>query len=107
MLAGTIGQIKGPFRGGQNAFAALYAEEGSSSERMKIGVSIDQKDLLPFGNEQIYTSGLSFTIVTPVGQSLIQMGRTGMYETDNAVQVNSLIFSNDTPQSVIINYTIY
>ena len=107
MRAGTVGQLKGPFQVGQNVFSGLFAEEGTSSEKMKLGVSINEKDLMPFGNENTYSTGLSFTVTTPVGQSLIQMGRTGMYETDGAVQVNSLVFSSNAPQSVIINYVIF
>lgn len=107
MRAGTVGQLKGPFQAGQNVFSSLFSEEGTSSEKMKLGVSINEKDLMPFGNQTSYPTGLSFTVTTPAGQSLIQMSRTGMYETDGAVQVNSLVFSSNAPQSVIINYVIF
>jgi len=60
---------------------------------MKLGISIDDKDLLPFGNVDAYSTGFSFT----VNDTLIQMGRTGMYETDGAVQVSSLKFTNNAP----------
>lgn len=107
MRAGTVGQLKGPFQAGQNVFSRLFSEEGTSSEKMKLGVSINEKDLMPFGNQNNYPTGLSFIITTSAGRNLIQMGRTGMYETDGAVQVNSLVFSSNAPQSVIINYVIF
>ena len=50
MRAGTVGQLKGPFQAGQNVFSKLFSEEGTSSEKMKLGVSINDKDLMPFGN---------------------------------------------------------
>lgn len=107
MRAGTIGQLKGPFQAGQNVFSSLFAQEGTNSEKMKFGVSINEKDLMPFGNLSSYPNGLAFNVATPIGTVLVQMGRTCMYETDGAVQVNSLSFINNTPQSVIINYVIY
>lgn len=72
---------------------------------MKLGISIDDKDLLPFGDVNAYPTGFSFTVNN--SDTLIQMGRTGMYETDGAVQISSLIFTNNAPQSVIVNYVIY
>lgn len=106
MRPGTIGQVKGPFNAGENAFARLFQEEGTNSETMRIGVSIDEKDFLPFGNTSAYPNGFAFTITGTAGSDLIQMGRTCMYETDKAIRVNSLVFENDAPQSVIINFVI-
>lgn len=107
MRAGTVGQIKGPFRANYNVFTEIFREEGTNSEKMKLGVSLDDKDLMPYGEPQTYPVGLAFVISTPTEQTTVQMGRTGMYETDEPIQVNSLIFLHDAPQSVIINYTIY
>ncbi len=107
MRAGTIGQIKGPFRAGSNAFAQLWSSQGTTSEKMRIGISIDEKDLMPFGDVDTYPTGFSFIISGPNSTALIQMGRTGMYESDQPVQVSSLIFTSNAPQSVIINFVIY
>lgn len=107
MRAGTVGQLKGPFHANRNVFTEVFAEDGASSEKMKIGVSINETDLMPYGNEQTYSTGLAFIIATPTENTTVQMGRTGMYETDDAIQLNSLMFLNNTPQSVIINYTVY
>lgn len=107
MRAGIVGQLKGPFRANYNVFTELFTQEGTTSENMKIGVSINEKDLMPFGDEQTYPTGIAFVILTPNQNTTVQMGRTGMYETDQPVQVNSLMFLNEAPQSVIINYTIY
>lgn len=107
MRAGTVGQLKGPFRANRNVFTELFAEEGTTSENMKIGVSINEQDLMPFGDEQEYPTGIAFVISSPTETTTVQMGRTGMYETDQPLQVNSLVFLNEAPESVIINYTIY
>lgn len=107
MRAGTVGQIKGPFQAGRNAFAQLWSSQGTTSEKMKIGISIDEKDLMPFGDVNTYPTGFSFTISGPNNTALVQMGRTGMYESDQPVQVSSLIFTNNAPQSVIVNFVIY
>ena len=107
MKAGIVGQLKGPFQAGVDIFNGSL-----SNQRMKIGISIDEKDLLPYGkdkpetddpDQKYYPTGFSFSI----SGVQIQMGRTGMYETDDVIQVSSLIFNDNTPQSVIVNYTTY
>ena len=109
MKAGIVGQLKGPFQAGVNIFNGIL---DSQSQPMKIGISIDEKDLLPYGkdepktddpNQEYYPTGFSFSI----SGVQIQMGRTGMYETDNPISVSSLIFNYNTPQSVIVNYVTY
>ncbi len=82
MRAGFLGQVKGPFQGGKNALQEFYDKNNTSSEKMKLGISIDEKDFLPYGNEELYPNGLAFTIVGPINSVLVQMGRTCMYETD-------------------------
>lgn len=107
MRAGYLGQIKGPFLAGQNVLEDFYSNNNTTSEKLKFGISIDEKDLLPFGDEINYPTGLSFSVEGPNSSSLIQMGRTGMYESDDAVQISRIIFSSDVPESVIINFVIY
>ena len=116
MRAGIVGQLKGPFQAGTNIFSDFL---NGTSQRMKIGVSIDEKDLLPYGkdkpktddpNQKYYPNGFAFTISSGGLNSssvFIRMGRTGKYETDDAVLIGSLVFQNDTPQSVIVNYVTY
>lgn len=86
-----VGQIKGPFEANQNVF--------TSAQKVRLGISIDTKDLMPFGEDRV--EGLSFKI----NGQLIEMGRTGMYETGDYINVSSLSFNKKTPASVIINYT--
>ena len=107
MKPGTVGQIKGPFQAGQNAFAQLWQKQGTTLEKMKLGISIDEKDLLPFGDVETYPTGFSFMVSGPNNTALIQMGRTGIYESDQPVLISSLIFTNNAPQSVIVNFVIY
>ena len=107
MRAGTVGQIKGPFQAGTNAFSELWNSQGTGSEMMRIGVSIDEKDLMPFGNTSIYPTGFSFTISGGNNTTLVQMGKTCMYQSDQPVQVSSLVFTYNAPQSVIVNFVIY
>ena len=93
MHEGKICQLKGPFKAGVNVL-------GSNTGTMKIGISIDRKDLMPFDNKKKYSSGFSFS----VNGELIEMGRTGMYESSGYTLITSLSFTYDTPESVIVNY---
>ena len=47
MKAGIVGQLKGPFQAGVDIFNGSL-----SNQRMKIGISIDEKDLLPYGKDK-------------------------------------------------------
>ena len=76
----------------------LFEEKNNEIQKL-LGVSIDTKDLMPFGADE--TEGLSFKI----NGQLIEMGRTGMYETGDYIKISSLSFNKRTPASVIINYT--
>ena len=107
MRAGVVNQIKGPFPAGQNVFQSIFAQDGSDSARMKLGISIDEKDLLPFGDTTLYPTGFAFRISGAGDPVTVQMGRTGMYQTEEPLQVGSLVFLNEAPQSVIINFSIY
>ena len=49
MKAGIVGQLKGPFQAGVNIFNGIL---DSQSQPMKIGISIDEKDLLPYGKDE-------------------------------------------------------
>ena len=99
MKAGIAGQIRGPFEANQNIIPNKL-EPGL----MQLGVSIDTKDLMPFGDTKGGKDGyFSFTIN---GQT-IRMGRSGMYETGNPTNIVSFQFDDDAPASVKINYLTY
>lgn len=106
MTSGTMKQLKGPFPFGVNIFGNDF------SDKIKIGISLDQKDFLPFG---YYDEGFSFTLQRSSSQVLIQMGRTCMYESDEGINaITGLVFNKPngyqydyTPQSVIVNYVVY
>lgn len=104
MTPGMIGQLKGKFSKGKNVFETVFKQYDSDGENMKFGISLNERDSLPFGNIAVYPTGLSFTLN---GSTVIEMGRTCMYETDEPTAVTSLSFNEDTPESVIINYVIY
>lgn len=87
---GTILQYKGPFSAG-----ATIGFQHST----KIGISINEKDYMRI-NQDGRTQGFIFTIN---GQT-IRLGETFMYETDNAIEANSIIqFPNGAPESTLVN----
>lgn len=92
MKARQIYQLQGPFKSNMN----ILPQGG----KIKLGIAMQIKDLMPYGDQSKYPHGFSFKI----NNKIIQMGRTGMYETDDYVTVSSLSFDYDTPPSVIVTY---
>ena len=98
MKAGIAGQLCGPFSAGERIIPNKL-EPGL----MQLGISIDIKDHMPFGDKQKGDGYLGFIIN---GQT-IRMGRSCMYETGNPTNITSLYFEDDVPASVKINYLTY
>lgn len=89
MKAGTLGQVKGPFKAGENAIAAIGGEQ-----TLRFGISIDKKDFMSFKDDFIFNIN---------GQEF-HMSKACVYEVDESVSVSSIVFPNGAPESVIINY---
>lgn len=67
---------------------------------MRFGVSISSQDLMPLIEQRLLKMTLN-------GEISIEIGKTGMYEITDPIQVYSLSFDIDVPASVIVNYIIY
>lgn len=107
MRAGIVYQIKGPFVAGANVLNNFLKKNGSTGENMKIGISIDSKDLMTYGDLTKYPRGFDFIISGPAGETVLQMGRSGMYQTDTPLWVSELSFPHGAPESVIVDFVIY
>lgn len=103
MKEAGIYQIKGPFTAGVNVIQSLLDSQDSSIN-VRVGISLDTKDWLPFGQTE---EGFSFSIAGPKLNTVIQMGRTCMYETDQGISIYSIVFNQDAPQSTIVNLISY
>lgn len=95
MKTGICGQLKGPFYAGQNLTNRI-ADGGTGF--LRLGISLDEKDFMTYEKTgfYFYINGVAY-----------KMGKTCMYEMDTPMVITSLSFNNETPASVIINYTTY
>ena len=89
---GAIGQVQGPFQA--NDFLNF------NGKQVKLGVSIAEKDLMTYGGTEIK----GFTI--KIDDELIKLGREGIYESDDWVELNQITFPQGAPVSVLIEYVI-
>ena len=90
---GAVGQLKGPFS--QNESFAFIGV------KVKLGVSVGEKDFMQFGNP---TGNNGFAI--RLDNELIRIGRTFLYETDDATDFVQLSFPQGAPASLIVDYVI-
>lgn len=107
---GRFGQIRGPFTKNVDLVGliitdAKVTEEYRNKAYIELGISYAEKDAMIYGGpvEAIPTS-LKFSLN---GQE-IWIGRTDIYETDDAIKLNQLEFlEHDAPASVLIEYRLY
>lgn len=91
---GYIGQIRGPF---------------SSSDRInfnnhliKLGVFIGEKDFMAYPPD-----GFKIQITDTAGtQTIIRLGREGIYELDEVISLGSISFPLGAPASLVIDYAV-
>ena len=91
MLNGRIGQVIGPFTAGvdlldNEAPIGSFTPETTRPILYKLGIQTDQGTQVKINN------------------IIIKIGKTGIYELDNIVQIKSLIFPNGAPENTIIDF---
>ena len=97
---GDVGQLQGPFGHGTNLIDRILPTASASMYKLKFGISIDPYDFM-------LVPGLSFDFMG--GDNVpktIQIGQTGMYETDEPIYVSQLSFTTDTPPHVLLEYVV-
>ena len=85
---GAIGQVQGPFsRGEMFTF---------SNKSIKVGIFINEKDLMTFDWEfPIRINGIDVIVYKP-----------GMYEPNVSLPISSISFPQGAPASVFIDYVV-
>lgn len=83
---GRLGQLLGPFSPGEEIINLISADTKTKNVKLGIQTAID-------------------TIVLINGES-IQIGRTGIYELDEIMNISSIIFPNGAPENTIIDYVV-
>ena len=91
MLNGRIGQVVGPFTAGvdllaDNAPIGAFTPETTRPILYKLGIQTDQGTQVEINN------------VT------VKIGKTGIYELDNIVDVKKLVFPKGAPANTIIDF---
>ena len=91
MLNGRIGQVVGPFAAGvdllaDNAPIGAFTPETTRPILYKLGIQTDQGTQVEINN------------VT------VKIGKTGIYELDNIVDVKTLVFPNGADADTIIDF---
>ena len=91
MLNGRIGQVVGPFTAGidllaDNAPIGAFTPETTRPILYKLGIQTDQGTQVEINN------------VT------VKIGKTGIYELDNIVDVKTLVFPNGADADTIIDF---
>lgn len=89
---GVIGQISGPFEAGSII-------QFTKDVKLKLGIYIEEKDLMSFD----YNYYLQINNDNNVE---IYLTKAGVYELDEEVAINSIIFPLYVPASVRIDYTV-
>lgn len=91
-LNGRVGQVLGPFEAGVD----LIAQGGAISE---LTPEVTKPILYKLGI-QTSTEGL----LMQINGKQIKMGKTGMYELDEVVNIKSLIFPNGADEQTIVDF---
>lgn len=111
---GRFGQIQGPFTKNTNLKDLIATDAGYTEVPTilyaNLGITYAEKDAMIFGQgpEPDYTTpySLRFQITNGTESYEIWLGRTQMYETDQEIGFDSLVFLDDAPASVIIDYRL-
>ena len=91
MLNGRIGQVIGPFTANldllqDNAPIGAFTPELTKPILWKIGIQTEPGTIVQINNVNI------------------RIGKTGIYELDNTVDIKSLVFPNGADASTIIDF---
>jgi hypothetical protein len=91
MLNGRIGQVIGPFDQGVDLLSnegaiGAFTPETTRPILTKIGIQADK--------------GTTFKI----NDASLRIGKTGIYELDNVVEIKSLIFTSATNENTLIDF---
>lgn len=91
MLNGRIGQVVGPFNQNIDLLSdagaiGAFTPETSRPILTKLGIQADKGTTFKINNVNI------------------KVGKTGIYELDNVVEVRSLIFTSETNENTIIDF---
>ena len=107
---GIIGQAQGPFSSETNVIDIIVpqirAKGGDVSKPIfaKFGISIGEKDYMIFDKEE--KDKFKFIIDFGDGETIVWMGKTQIYESDEGIRINTLKFPQGAPASVLIEYVI-
>ena len=93
LRVGYIGQVKGPIDSGTDIITSEGIQMGA---KIRFGVSVSPRDLMPIPDWYF-----------KVNDRQINMGKTGMYETDEPIAVSSLVFPMAAPISTLIDFVVY
>ena len=109
LVAGAVGQLEGPFNQGTSFSLVSHFDIA----RMKLGVSIGEKDLMKLdasggfyfiiNNEQIH---MKFSIDDSEEQPQFLLTKSCLYETERETEISTISFPNGAPASTIIEYSI-
>jgi len=98
LVQGAIGQIKGPLTNKESITFSTGNEAGAGRPPdLKLGISIDEKDLMTYGWRFEVTINKNIRIL---------IGSTGRYEFDEKIAVDTISFPEGAPASVIIDYVV-
>ena len=91
MLNGRIGQVVGPFTANldllqDNAPIGAFTPETTRPILYKLGIQSEQGTIVQINNVNI------------------RIGKTGIYELDNVVDIKALVFPNGASASTIIDF---
>lgn len=91
MLNGRIGQVLGPFAANidllnDNAPIGVFTPETTKPVLYKLGIQASEGTIVKINN-------------VPV-----KIGKTGIYELDNIVDVKTLVFPNGADENTIIDF---
>ena len=91
MLNGRVGQVIGPFNANEdlletNGAIGTFTPETTKPILYKLGIQA------PEGTR------------VQINEAVIQIGKTGIYELDNVVDVKKLIFLDSTDDSAIVDF---
>lgn len=91
MLNGRIGQVLGPFNAGvdlleDNAPIGAFTPETTRPILYKLGIQTDEGTIIEINDVSI------------------KIGKTGIYELDNIVDIKKLVFPNGADADTIIDF---
>lgn len=91
MLNGRIGQVVGPFVQNKDllnddGIIGMFTPETTKPILYKLGIQANQGTTFKINNVNL------------------KIGKTGIYELDNVVQIKSLIFTSQTDSNSIIDF---